>query len=67
MPEQNRWTLRDIQIDAVERLKAAIPVYEQLDHPFLIKLKDYFVLRDGYAAVFEWADGECLHSRLRNG
>ncbi|WP_394218769.1 serine/threonine protein kinase [Halobacillus trueperi] len=53
--------------DAVERLKTAIPVYEQLDHPSLIKLMDHFALRDGYAAVFDWAEGECLHSHWSHG
>ncbi|REJ11006.1 serine/threonine protein kinase [Halobacillus trueperi] len=53
--------------DAVERLKTALPVYEQLDHPSLIKLKNHFALREGYAAVFDWAEGECLHSHWSHG
>ncbi|MBN9654101.1 serine/threonine protein kinase [Halobacillus sp. GSS1] len=53
--------------DAVRRLKTAVPVYEQLEHPSLIKLKDHFPIREGYAAVFHWAEGECLHSHWSHG
>ncbi len=48
--------------DAIRRLKRAIPLYEQLRHPYLINLIDHFETEEGYAAVFEWFDGECLHS-----
>ena len=47
---------------AVERLKSAMPVYRQIRHPGLIRLLDHFDIRSGYAAVFEWVDGECLHA-----
>ncbi|PZD97135.1 serine/threonine protein kinase [Paenibacillus sambharensis] len=48
--------------DAVARLSAAVPLYKTLEHPHLIKLINHFETRDGYAAVFEWFKGECLHS-----
>ncbi|MFS0727678.1 serine/threonine protein kinase [Paenibacillus sp. 1P07SE] len=49
-------------MDAVTRLRHAIPVYEELRHPGLIKLVDHFpVGTSSYAAVFDWFEGECLH------
>lgn len=48
--------------DAVNRLIKEIPVYKKLEHPHLIKLLDHFAVNNGYAAVFEWFEGECLHS-----
>jgi len=48
--------------DAVERLKTGLPLYEKLRHPNLIQLIEYFETDGGYAGVFEWFDGECLHS-----
>lgn len=51
----------DVQ-DAILRLKKAIPLYEDLNHPILIELKKHFETECGYAAIFKWVDGECLHS-----
>lgn len=48
--------------DAVTRLLNAIPLYTALEHPHLIKLVDHFCIGSGYAALFEWFEGECLHS-----
>ncbi|MBB6690401.1 serine/threonine protein kinase [Cohnella xylanilytica] len=49
--------------DAVSRLEEAIPLYSVLEHPRLIRLIDHFrTAGGGYAAVFEWFEGECLHS-----
>jgi len=48
--------------DAVVRLRRAIPVYRDLEHPNLVKLVDHFEVPEGYVGVFEWLDGECLHS-----
>ena len=53
--------------DAIDRLINAIPVYKQLEHPQLIKLVDHFHIANGYAAVFEWFEGECLHSHWSFG
>nr|WP_245959401.1 serine/threonine protein kinase [Neobacillus piezotolerans] len=47
--------------DAVARLKEAAPLYEELSHPHLVRLEDHFAVGGGYALVFEWFDGECLH------
>jgi serine/threonine protein kinase, bacterial len=53
--------------DAVNRLINAIPVYQRLEHPYLIKLVDHFSVAGGYAAIFEWFEGECLHSHWSFG
>lgn len=53
--------------DAVDRLIKAIPVYKKLEHSNLIKLIDHFSIEKGYAAVFEWCEGECLHSHWSFG
>lgn len=49
--------------DAISRLKVAVPLYKTLEHPNLIKLIDHFETKGGYAAIFEWFNGECLHSQ----
>lgn len=48
--------------EAITRLKQALPLYEALNHPHLIMLEEHFGVQNGYAAVFDWFDGECLHS-----
>ncbi|KPV59713.1 serine/threonine protein kinase [Paenibacillus sp. A3] len=48
--------------EAITRLKQALPLYEALNHPHLIRLEEHFEVENGYAAVFDWFDGECLHS-----
>ena len=48
--------------DAIYRLQQAISIYEAIQHPNLIKLLDHFALPGGYAAIFEWVDGDCLHA-----
>lgn len=53
--------------DAIKRLKNAVPVYQSLEHPHLIKLIDYFDTENGYALVFQWFEGECLHSHWSFG
>jgi len=47
---------------AVARLQAAIPVYQALQHPNLVALEEHFAAGNGYLAVFDWFNGECLHS-----
>jgi serine/threonine-protein kinase len=47
--------------DAVERLKQATLIYQKLVHPQLVRLVTEFEAGEGYAAVFEWFDGENLH------
>lgn len=45
---------------AVENLKIATSVYNDLAHPHLIQLIEHFSYKDLYIAVFKWVDGECL-------
>ncbi len=45
---------------AVERLKATIPVYEALAHPLLLNVREHRQVPGGYIAVFEWFDGACM-------
>ncbi len=45
---------------AVQMLKAAIPLYTDLSHPHLIQLHEYFDYKDLCVAVFKWAEGDCL-------
>lgn len=48
---------------AIGRLKAAIPLYTALKHPNLIELLEHFEVQGGgYAAIFDWFEGVCLHS-----
>jgi len=48
--------------DAISRLSAAMQLYKTLEHPKLINLINHFETKNGYAAIFEWFNGECLHS-----
>ncbi|WP_028545303.1 serine/threonine protein kinase [Paenibacillus taiwanensis] len=48
--------------EAVQCLIRAIPLYEHLQHDHLIRLHDHFEVGGGYAAVFEWFEGETLHA-----
>lgn len=46
---------------AIVSLKQAVPLYLTLAHEHLITLGDHFELENGYAVVFDWQEGECLH------
>ncbi|MEK3922395.1 serine/threonine-protein kinase [Paenibacillus sp. FSL K6-2393] len=48
--------------EAISNLKSSVSVYEDLAHDTLIRLTDHFATDEGYACVFDWVDGECLHS-----
>lgn len=48
--------------DAIVRLKNSIQIYKELKHPALIELITHFEVEEGYALVFKWAEGECLHA-----
>ena len=48
--------------DAVARLKTAVKVYDDLQHPYLIRLVEHYPVGDGYVAVFDWVNGEGLRS-----
>ncbi|MDR1021293.1 MAG: hypothetical protein LBL73_11090 [Synergistaceae bacterium] len=45
--------------DVVARLKAALPVYQDLAHPNLIKFIRAEKIGGGFAMVFEWVDAIC--------
>ncbi|MGI5899099.1 MAG: hypothetical protein ACOX8S_04145 [Christensenellales bacterium] len=45
---------------AIEALKSAMPIYCELAHPHLVQLVDHFPANGLYAAVFKWAEGDCL-------
>jgi serine/threonine-protein kinase len=46
--------------DAISRLKAAVPKYEELTHPSLIRLVKAEEIGDGFAIIFDWEDGESI-------
>lgn len=46
--------------DAVSRLKATVPIYENLRHKNLIEYIDSKEIGNGFAMIFKWADGECM-------
>ncbi|MDR1600348.1 MAG: serine/threonine protein kinase [Oscillospiraceae bacterium] len=48
--------------DAVARLKAAVPVYQDLAHPTLIRFVKAEETGGGFAVVFDWVDGVCAQS-----
>lgn len=46
--------------DAVSRLKATVPIYENLRHKNLIEYMDSKEIGNGFAMIFKWVDGECM-------
>lgn len=46
--------------EAVERLKATLPVYENLKHKNLIEFVASEEIGGGFAMIFKWADGDCM-------
>lgn len=46
--------------DAVNRLKATVPIYENLRHRSLIEYIGSKEINSGFAMIFKWADGECM-------
>lgn len=48
------------QQEAIAALKAAMPIYEDINHKNLIKLVKHYTLGEIYIAVFKWVDGDCL-------
>ncbi|HDX9628736.1 TPA: serine/threonine protein kinase [Bacillus cereus] len=48
--------------DAIDSLKNSVSLYEALKHDVLIKLIEHFPVQSGYVLIFDWFDGECLHS-----
>ncbi|BBH24403.1 serine/threonine protein kinase [Paenibacillus baekrokdamisoli] len=48
--------------NAIQSLRDAVHLYDELSHPCLIELIDHFEIGSGYAAVFKWFEGESLHA-----
>ncbi len=46
--------------EAVDSLKAAVQVYEEIEHPNLIKLVSHYAVGNIYVAIFKWVEGDCL-------
>lgn len=46
--------------DAVKRLQATLPIYQDIMHKNLIKLIDAEAIGGGFAMRFKWADGVCM-------
>lgn len=46
--------------DAVARLKQASKVYKYIEHENLIHYIDSEEIGNGFAIIFDWADGECM-------
>lgn len=46
--------------EAVEALKSAIAIYENIKHPNLIELVKHYPFEDTYIAIFKWVEGDCL-------
>jgi serine/threonine-protein kinase len=46
--------------EAVLRLRRTVPVYRDLAHPALIRFRCAEAIGGGFAAVFDWVDGECM-------
>ncbi|WP_256972666.1 serine/threonine protein kinase [Saccharibacillus sp. O23] len=54
-------------VDAVRRLREAAGVYEVLRHPALVRVLDHFETTDGYAVLYEWAEGKLLRPGAESG
>ena len=48
--------------DAILRMKTVTSIYKDIHHPNLIKLIEGYKQGEGYASIFEWENGECLHA-----
>ncbi|MCI9408695.1 MAG: serine/threonine protein kinase [Oscillospiraceae bacterium] len=46
--------------EAIETLRSAAVIYENIKHPNLIELVKHCRVDDIYIAVFKWAEGDCL-------
>lgn len=46
--------------EAVESLKSAIAIYEDIKHQNLIQLVKHYQFENIYIAIFKWAEGDCL-------
>lgn len=51
---------QDTLADAIERLRATVPVYSNLAHSNLIEFVEAEDIGGGFAMVFKWVDGDCM-------
>ncbi len=51
---------RGLQADAIERLKATVPLYLDLQHKNLIEFIGAEEIGGGFAMIWKWADGDCM-------
>jgi serine/threonine-protein kinase len=47
-------------VDAINRLKATIPIYQSVHQTSLIKFVGAEEIGNGLAMIFRWSDGECM-------
>lgn len=48
--------------EAIQRLKDAEKVYQDINHPLLTQFLESFQTEQGYGLKFKWVDGECMHN-----
>lgn len=53
--------------DAVSRLKATVPIYQDIRHDTLVRFLFAEEIGRGFAMVFEWADGTCMGKQYEDG
>jgi len=53
--------------DAVDRLRASLPVYRDLRYPSLIQLVEAGEMGGGFGMVFKWEDGDCMGRMYTQG
>ncbi len=46
--------------EAIDRLKATVPIYQMLEHPNLVKYVESKQIAHGFAMIFLWAEGDCM-------
>lgn len=46
--------------EAIQRLKATVPVYQSIRHRALIRYRASEEIAHGFVLIFDWADGECM-------
>lgn len=46
--------------ESIAMLQQALPLYERISHPNLIRLVSHHPFEKYYVSIFDWADGECL-------
>ncbi|MCL1848882.1 MAG: GrpB family protein [Clostridiales bacterium] len=47
-------------VEAIDRMKSTVAIYQDLAHPLLTKLIYAEEIGGGFAMVFEWTDAECM-------